>query len=67
MKNVAVFCPHLESLPEAKVKKFLLIALAKKVSEKPSIDFVFWFTLMKTVLVKHSKHRKEKYEMYGSS
>jgi hypothetical protein len=38
-----------------------------EVSEKPSIGFVLQFTLMKNVLIKHSKHRKKKYKMYGSS
>ena len=57
----------MESLPEAKVKRFWLIALTKEVSEKPSIDFVLWFTFMTSVLIKHSKLRKEKYKIYGSS
>jgi hypothetical protein len=57
----------MESLPEAKVKRFWLIALTKEVSEKPSIDFVLWFTFMTSVLIKHSKLRKEKHKMYGLS
>ena len=40
VKNVTVFCPCLKSLPEAKVKRFRLIALTKEVSKKPSLDFV---------------------------
>jgi hypothetical protein len=40
VKNVAVFCLCLKSLPEAKVKGFILIALTKEVSKKPSRDFV---------------------------
>ena len=60
MKNVAAFCICLKSLPEAKVKRFILIALTKEVSKKPSIDFVLWFTLMKSILMKCSKLRKEK-------
>ena len=31
VKNVAAFCPCLKSLPEAKVKRFILIALTKEV------------------------------------
>ena len=61
-----LFCPCLKSQPKAKVKNFRLIAITKKVSKKPSLDFVLWFTLMKSVLIKHSKLRKEKYKMYGS-
>ena len=66
MKNVATFCPCLKSLPEAKVKRLRLIALSKEVSKKPSRDFVFWLSLMKRCLNKHSKLRKEKYKIYGS-
>jgi hypothetical protein len=59
----------LKSPPEAKVKRFLLtsFALTKEVSEKPSTDFVFLYTLMKSILIKCSKLRKEKYKVYGSS
>ena len=32
VKNVAALCPCLKSLPEAKVKRFILIALTKEVS-----------------------------------
>ena len=59
MNNVTAFCPCLKSLPESKVKRFILIALTKEVSKKPSIDFVLWFTLMKSILIKHSKLRKK--------
>jgi hypothetical protein len=61
------FCPCLKSLPEAKVKKLRLIALTKEVSEMPIIDFVLWLSLMKNILTKHSKLRKGKYKIYGSS
>ena len=67
VKNVATFCPCLKSLPEAKVKRLELIALTKEVSKKPSRDFVLWLSLMKRSLNKHSKLRKEKYKIYGSS
>jgi hypothetical protein len=40
VKDVATFCPYLKSLPEAKVKRFILISLTKEVSEMPIIDFV---------------------------
>ena len=60
VKNVAAFCPCLKRLPEAKVNRFILITLTKEVSKKPSIDFVLWFTLMKSILIKHSKLRKKK-------
>ena len=32
VKSVATFCPCMKSLPEAKVKRFILIALTKEVS-----------------------------------
>jgi hypothetical protein len=41
VKNVAGFYPSPNSLPEVKVKKFILIALTKEISRKLSIDFVF--------------------------
>jgi hypothetical protein len=67
VKNVADFCPCLKSLPEAKVKRFIwLIVLTKEVSNQPSLDSVLWLTLLKSVLIKHSKLRKKKCKMYGS-
>ena len=39
VRNVAAFCPYLKSLPEAKVKRFILIALTKEVSKELSKDF----------------------------
>ena len=86
MKNVIAFCPCLKSLPKSKVKRFILVALTKEVSKKPSRkekkmeegeeeeeekekkpsrDFVFWLSLMKSVLNKCSELRKEKYKIYG--
>ena len=44
-----------------------MIALVKEVSEKLSRDFVLWLSLMKSILNKHSKLRKEKYKIYGLS
>jgi hypothetical protein len=67
VKNVADFCPCLKSLLETKVKRFLFIALTKEVSKKPSRNFVFWLSLMKSILNKHDKLRKEKYKIYGLS
>jgi hypothetical protein len=67
VKNVPTFCPSLKSVSEAKVKTLRLIALSKEVSKKPSRDFVLWLSLMKRSLNKHSKLRKEKYKIHGSS
>jgi hypothetical protein len=53
-------CGYFLPLPEAKVKRLRLISLTKEVSKKPSRDFVFWLSLMKRSLNKHSKLRKEK-------
>ena len=60
VKNVATFCPCLKSLPEVKVKTLRLILLTKEVSESPTIDFVLWVSLMKSILNNLSKMRKEK-------
>jgi hypothetical protein len=66
VKSVAPLCPCMKSLPETKVKRLRLIAL-REVSEKPIIVFVLWLSLMKIILKKHSKLRKKKYKIYGSS
>ena len=49
------------------MKEPRLIALIKEVSEMPIIDFVLWLSLMKSILNKHSKLRKERYKIYGLS
>ena len=67
VKNMAAFCPCLKSLPESKVKRFILVALTNEVSQKPSRDFLLWLSLTKRSLNKHSKLRKEKYKIYGLS
>ena len=47
------------------MKRFILIALKKKASKQSGINFVclFKFTLMRNVLIKRSKLRKEKYKI----
>jgi hypothetical protein len=50
VKNVATFCPCLKNLPEAKVKRLRLIALAKELSKKLSREFVLWLSLLKNIL-----------------
>jgi hypothetical protein len=65
VKNVTTFYPCFKSLPEAKVKRFGLMALTKEISKQPSRDFVLWLSLMKRSLNKHSKLRKEEYKIYG--
>jgi hypothetical protein len=65
VKNVATFYPSLDILSEASVKRFKLIVLTKGVSknsqnQKSSIDSILWFILMKSILIKISKLRKEK-------
>ena len=60
VKNIAAFCPCLKSLPEVKVKRFIVISLTKKCSKKPSRNFVLWLTLMTSILTTCSKLRKEK-------
>ena len=70
VKSVATFYPCLKSLSEAKVKRLgltELTALTKEVSKQPSRDSVLWLSLTKRSLNKHSKLRKAKYKIYGSS
>ena len=67
VKNVAAFCLCLKSLPEAKVKRFRLIALTKEVSKQPGINSIVQLlklTLIQNILMKSHKHRNEKYKMY---
>ena len=55
-----------KSLPEAKVKNFVLIPLAEEISKRPNIDVLMCllvFTLMK--VYNESKLNKEKYKMYN--
>jgi hypothetical protein len=60
LKNMTAFCPSLKSVPDAKVNKLGLMTLVKEISEMPITDFVFWLSLMKSILNKHSKLKKEK-------
>jgi len=39
---MAAFCPCPKSLPEAKLKRFILMALTKEVSKKSSRDLILW-------------------------
>jgi len=54
-----MFCPCLKSMPEAKVKRLRIVALTEKVSETLILDFVLWLSLVKSILNKYSKMRKE--------
>ena len=40
--------------------------MTKAVSKQPSLDYVVWFMLIKSILIKCSKFRKEKHKLYGS-
>jgi hypothetical protein len=67
VKDVAAFCHCLKSLSEAKVRRFRLTAVRKEVSKKLGKNCVVCllkFTLMKSVLIKMSKLRKEKYKIW---
>ena len=67
MTNEATFYLCLKSLPEVKVKRPRLIALTKEVSETPILYFVSRLSLLKSIVYKHNKLRKEKYKIYGLS
>jgi hypothetical protein len=51
-------CPKTQREP--KVKRLRLITLTKEVSKNPNRDFVLWLSLMKSILNKCIKLRKEK-------
>ena len=59
-KNVDALCPCLKSLPEAEVKRFRLIALAKEISKELRMYAVIRFTLMMSVFMQHNKLSKKK-------
>ena len=48
------------------MKRYRVTVLSKEVSKKPSLDFYQRFTLMRSILIKFRKLRKENYKMYVS-
>jgi hypothetical protein len=56
---MAAFSLWLRSLPKAKIKRFRLIALTNDISKKSNRDLVFWLSLMKNILNKHSTVRRK--------
>jgi hypothetical protein len=54
------FALALKSLPEPQVKRVKLIALKKEISKQPILDSILWLTLMKSILMKYNKKKKEK-------
>ena len=48
------------------LSKSLTHVLLLIITKKPSIDFVLWLSLMKSILNNHCKFSKEKYKVYGS-
>lgn len=60
MKSVPAICHCLKRLLKAKAKILILIVLTKEVSKKANRDTVLLLSLMKNVLNKCSKLRKEK-------
>ena len=61
VNNVAEFFFVWRNLPEANIKRFMIIALTKEVSKNPDRDFVLRFSLMKNILNKYSKLRNYMY------
>ena len=69
MKNVAAFYCCLKSLPEAKVKRFPINCFDKGSFETLWYKFCFVVTevhSLKSILMKMSKLKKEKYKLYSS-
>ena len=52
---------------KTRLKKIILIALTKHISENPRRNFVLWLSFMKRILKKHSKLTTEKYKIYSLS
>ena len=42
VKNVAVFCPCPNNMPEAKLKSFGLMVLAEEISKLPMLHGYYW-------------------------
>ena len=60
VKNVTAFYHCLKCLPEDKVERLRLCALAKEIPKQPTMYRLSpRFTLMKSILIKHSKLRQE--------
>ena len=55
VKLVVALCPCPKSLSEGKVKRLRSIALTKEVFKTTSIDFVLWFTMIRTMRTKQCK------------
>jgi hypothetical protein len=69
VKNMAAFCPCLKSLPEFKIKRFILIALIKEVSKKPNrTRYVLTskFRISKIQFTDHIKPKKENQNVNAS-
>jgi hypothetical protein len=60
VKNVAVFCHCLKSLPEAKVKRFRLIAWKKEISKQPDINSAVWLLKVNCHEEHNEKEQAEK-------
>jgi len=64
IKNGTGVCPCLKSLPEAKVKRFILITLTQKLPAETLFSvLVSWKTFWSTI----ASIKRKKYKMYGSS
>ena len=60
VKNVATFYPCLKSLPEAKVKRFRLIAWKKEISKQPDINSAVWLLKVNCHEEHNEKEQAEK-------
>ena len=54
------FFPCLNSLPETKVKRFVLIPLAEEILKQSSIDSVVWLSLATLIQIYNEKVNAEK-------
>ena len=52
---------------KTRLKKIILIALTKHISENPRRNFVLWLSLIKSILNKHSKLELKNINIYSLS
>jgi hypothetical protein len=60
------FCSCPKNLPEAKLKSFRLIVLAKETSRQPNVDCVMWFLMVPLMLTYYEKEQAEQGKMQNA-
>ena len=59
VKNAAVFCPCLKSLPDAKLKNFHLMLLAEELLKQPHVDYAMRLLVASLMQMYNEKRQAE--------